>query len=56
MEGVAKEWGVGKGVTWIGLILTYLILLRALELVATDGGRLHAMYCLRGGRCGIICA
>ena len=48
-EEVAKEWGVGGRVAWIGLALTYLLLLRASELFAEDDGRVHAVYCFRGG-------
>ena len=49
MKEAAKEWGVGGRVAWIGLALTYLLLLRASELFAEDDGRVHAVYCLRGG-------
>ena len=49
MEEATKEWGVGARVAWIGLPLTYLLLLRASELFAEDDGRLHAVYCLRRG-------
>ena len=49
MEEAAKEWGVGGRVAWIGLALAYLLLLRASELFAEDDGRVHAVYCLRGG-------
>ena len=48
MEEETKEWGVGWRVAWIGLALTYLLLLRASELFAEDDGRVHALYCLRG--------
>ena len=34
MEEAAKEWGVGGRVAWIGLALTYLLLLRASKLFA----------------------
>ena len=34
---------------WIGLALTYLLLLRASELFAEDDGSVHAVYCLSGG-------
>ena len=54
MEEAAKEWGMGGRVVWIGLALTYLLLLRASELFAEDDGSVHAVYCLRGG-CGILC-
>ena len=47
MEEAAKEWGVGGRVAWIGLALTYLLLLRASELFVEDDGRVHAVYCLR---------
>ena len=49
MEGAVKEWGVGEIVAWIGLALTYLILLEASELFAEDDGSVHAVYCLGGG-------
>lgn len=39
---------VGGGVTWIGLTLPYLMLLRASNLFAEDVGRVHAVYCLSG--------
>ena len=45
----AKEWRVGGRVAWIGLALTYFILLRASEVFAEDDGSVHAVYCLRGG-------
>lgn len=31
------------------MVLTYLILLRVSELLAEDDGRVHTVYCLRGG-------
>ena len=49
MEEAAKEWGVGGRVAWIGLALTYVLLLRASELFVEDDGRVHAVYGLRGG-------
>ena len=49
MEEAAKEWRVGGRVAWIGLDLTYLLLLRASELFAEDNGSLHAVYVLRVG-------
>ena len=49
MEEAAKEWGVGGRMAWIGLTLAYLLLLRASEVFAEDDGRVHAVYCLRGG-------
>ena len=49
MEEAAKEWGMGGRVAWIGLALTYLLLLRASELFAEDDGSVHAVYGLRGG-------
>ena len=49
MEGEAKEWGMGGRIAWIGLALTYLILLRASEFFAEDDGSVHAVCCLRGG-------
>ena len=47
MEREAKEWGVGGRVAWIGLALTYLILLRASGMFAEENGSVHAVYCLR---------
>ena len=50
MEVVAKDWGMDRSVAWIGQVLIYLILLKASELFAEDDdGRVHAVYCLRGG-------
>ena len=49
MEGAAKDRRTGRKVAWIGLALTYPILLRASELFAEGDGSVHAMYCLRGG-------
>ena len=49
MEEAAKEWEVGGRVAWIGLALTYLLLLRASKLFTEDGSRVRAVYCLRGG-------
>ena len=34
---------------WIGLVLTYLLLLRASELFAEENGVFHELYCLRRG-------
>ena len=48
MEKAAKEWGVGRRVAWIGLPLTYLLLLRASELFAEDSGSVHTVYVLIG--------
>ena len=48
MEGAAKEWTVCGSVTWIGLALSYLMLLRISELFAEDDGKVHATYSLRG--------
>ena len=42
---------MGGRVVWIGLALTYLLLLRASELFAEDDGRVHVVYCLREGDC-----
>jgi len=45
MEGAAKEWTVCGSVTWIGLALSYLMLLRISELFAEDDGKVHTVYC-----------
>lgn len=47
MEGVNKEWGGGR-VAWIGLILPYLMLLRASELLLEDDGRVRIVFFLTG--------
>lgn len=49
MQGVTNAWGEGEGVAWIGLVLTFLIWLKASEMCAADHGRVYAVYCLRGG-------
>lgn len=49
METTAKEWEVGRRGAWRGLVLTYFMLERASELFAEDDGRVHALYCVRGG-------
>ena len=48
MEEVAQSWGVGGRIAWIGLALTYLLLLRASELYAEDDGKVYAVNCLKG--------
>lgn len=48
MEGAAKEWGMGGRAGGIGLVLSYLIVLRVSERFVGDGGRVHAKYYLRG--------
>lgn len=40
---------MGRRVAWIGLSLTYIILLRASELSTKEDSRVHTMYCLRRG-------
>ena len=40
---------MGGIVAWIGLALTYLMLLRASEFFAEDDGSVHVVYCLGGG-------
>ena len=40
---------MGGRVAWIGLALTYLLLLRATELFVEDDSSVHAVYGLRGG-------
>ena len=42
-EGAAKEWGMGGSVACIGVALSYLVLLRASDLIADDEGRVHAV-------------
>ena len=39
----------GRKIAWIGLALLYELLLRASELFAGEGGRVHQVYCLRRG-------
>ena len=49
MERGSQEWGMGSRVMWIGLALTYRLLLRASELFAEENGVFHELYCLRRG-------
>lgn len=49
LEGCAVVWGVGERVVWMGLALSFLLLLWASELFADDRGDVHAVYCLRRG-------
>ena len=49
MEESIGAWGVGGRIVWIGLALTYQLLLRASELFAEEGGKVHEVYCLRRG-------
>ena len=39
---------VGRGVAWIELTLSYLMLLRGSDLFAEDFGGVHAVYCMSG--------
>ena len=39
--------GVGGTVVWIGLALSYFLVLRASELLAGEKGEFHSIYCLR---------
>lgn len=48
MEVPVRNWGVGGKVNWIGLALTYLMLLRASGLFAEDDEKVHDIYCLIG--------
>ena len=41
--------GVGGRIVWIGLALTYQLLLWASELFAEEGRKAHEVYCLRRG-------
>ena len=49
VEESIGEWGVGGRIVWIGLALTYQLLLRASDLFAEEGGKVHEVYCLRRG-------
>jgi len=46
---VTKQWGDHRRVAWIVLALSYLMSLPLSELFAEGDGRVHAVYCLRGG-------
>lgn len=39
----------GSGKSSEGLVLTYIILLKVSEVLAEDDGRVHVVYCSRGG-------
>lgn len=43
MEGMANGCGVGGREAWIGMTLSYFMLLRALELFAKDDSRVHTI-------------
>ena len=43
---------MGGRVAWIGQTKSYFILLRVSELFPENDGRMHAVYCLRGGDVG----
>ena len=49
MEESIGAWGVGGRIVWIGLALTYQLLLRASELFAEEGGKVQEVHCLRRG-------
>ena len=49
MEESIGAWGVGGRIAWIGLALTYQLLLRTSELFADKGGKVHEVCCLRRG-------
>ena len=49
MEGCSQEWGMGVRVTWIGLALTYLLLLRASAIFAEQNRVSYELHCLRRG-------
>ena len=54
MEEIVGECGVGGRIAWIGLALTSQLLLRASELFAEEGGKVHEGYCLRRGDAGFF--
>ena len=49
MQESVQAWGVCGRVLWIGLALTYFLMLRASELFANGKGVFHKIYCLRRG-------
>jgi len=49
MQENVPSWGVGGRVMWIGLALSYFLMLRASELFAGKKGVYHKVYCLRRG-------
>lgn len=49
MQESVPSWGVGGRVVWIGLALSYFLMLRASELFAGEKGEFHSIYCLRRG-------
>lgn len=40
---------VSGRVAWIRLVQSYLMLMRESEVFAKNDGKVHAVYCLRGG-------
>ena len=49
MQESIPSWGEGGRVLWIGLALSYFLMLRASELFAKEKGVYHKVYCLRRG-------
>ena len=49
MEESIGAWGAGGKIVWIGLALTYQLLLRASELFAEEGGKVQQVQFLRRG-------
>lgn len=49
LEACAVDEGVGRRVMWMGLAFPFLLLLRASELVAEDGGKSTRYIALRRG-------
>ena len=49
MQESIPSWGVGGKVVWIGLALSYFLMLRASELFAGEKREFHSVYCLRRG-------
>lgn len=52
MRGIDRKggqgWGVGRRVARLELDLSYIMLLRASEMLAEDDGNVHTVYCLGG--------
>lgn len=49
LERATNKWGVGGRLACIGLELVYLILRETSLLFGEDVGRVHTVYCQRGG-------
>ena len=49
MQESVPYWGVGGRVVWIGLALSYFVMLRASELFTEEKRDFHGIYCLRRG-------